>query len=302
MARGDLDEALRIRLEDELPVYEKLGDVRERAVTLGKIADIRMARGDLDEALRIRLEDELPVYEKLGDVRERAVTLGKIADIRMARGDLDEALRILTNELLPAFEKLGDAVAGSDAGPDRRHPDGARGPGRGAAHPPGRGTPGHEAGRRAVAGGDAGPDRRHPDGARGDLDEALRIRLDEELPVYEKLGDVWERAVTLGKIADIRMARGDLGRGAAHPHERVASRFREAGRRAVAGGDAGPDRRHPDGARGPGRGAAHPPGRGTPGLREAGRRAERAVTLGKIADIRMARGTWTRRCASSPRK
>ncbi|MEZ5356265.1 MAG: hypothetical protein R2762_26825 [Bryobacteraceae bacterium] len=45
MARGDLDEALRIRLEDELPVYEKLGDVRSRAVTLGKIADIRMAAG-----------------------------------------------------------------------------------------------------------------------------------------------------------------------------------------------------------------------------------------------------------------
>ena len=63
-ARGELGEALRIRREEELPVYEKLGDVRSRAVTLGKIADVLYARGELDEALRIRREEELPVYEK----------------------------------------------------------------------------------------------------------------------------------------------------------------------------------------------------------------------------------------------
>jgi tetratricopeptide (TPR) repeat protein len=37
-ARGELEEALRIRREEELPVYERLGDVRSRAVTLFKIA------------------------------------------------------------------------------------------------------------------------------------------------------------------------------------------------------------------------------------------------------------------------
>jgi hypothetical protein len=31
--RGELDEALRIRREEELPVFECLGDVRERAMT-----------------------------------------------------------------------------------------------------------------------------------------------------------------------------------------------------------------------------------------------------------------------------
>ena len=62
-------EALRIRREEELPVYEQLDDVRSRAVTLGKIADILYQRGELDEALRIRREDVLPVFEQLGDVR-----------------------------------------------------------------------------------------------------------------------------------------------------------------------------------------------------------------------------------------
>ena len=76
-SRGDLDEALRIRREEELPVYERLGDVRARAVTMGKIADILWSRGDLDEALRIRREEQLPIYERLGDVRARAVTDGQ---------------------------------------------------------------------------------------------------------------------------------------------------------------------------------------------------------------------------------
>ena len=71
-ARGQLDEALKIRTDEELPVYERLGDVRERAVTMGQIADILQARGQLDEALKIRNEEQLPVYERLGDVRERA--------------------------------------------------------------------------------------------------------------------------------------------------------------------------------------------------------------------------------------
>ena len=39
-ARGQLDEALAIREKEQLPVYEKLGDVREKAITMGKIADI----------------------------------------------------------------------------------------------------------------------------------------------------------------------------------------------------------------------------------------------------------------------
>jgi tetratricopeptide (TPR) repeat protein/CHAT domain-containing protein len=168
--RGDLDEALRIRREEELPVYERLGDVRSRAITMGQIADILESRGDLDEALRIRREEELPVYERLGDVRSRAVTLGKIADILYRRGDLDEALRIRREEQLPVFERLGDVR------------------------------------ERAVTMGKIA-DILY---SRGDPDEALRIRREEQLPVFERLGDVRERAVTMSKIADILQSRGDL--------------------------------------------------------------------------------------------
>ncbi len=107
-ARGQTDEALRIRQEEQLPVFERLGDVRSKAVTMGQIADILQARGQTDEALRIRQEEQLPVFERLGDVREKAVTMGQIADILEARGQTDEALRIRQEEQLPVFERLGD--------------------------------------------------------------------------------------------------------------------------------------------------------------------------------------------------
>ncbi|WP_026154922.1 tetratricopeptide repeat protein [Thiolinea disciformis] len=110
-ARGQLDEVLRIRTTEELPVYEQLGEVRSIAITKGQIADILQARGQLDEALRIRTTEELPVYEQLGEVREIAITQGKIADILEARGQLDEALRIYKVDMLPTFEQLGDMRA-----------------------------------------------------------------------------------------------------------------------------------------------------------------------------------------------
>ncbi|MEO5374924.1 MAG: hypothetical protein H7840_11685, partial [Alphaproteobacteria bacterium] len=104
---GDLTAAERALREAETH-FSDLGDVRSRAVTLGKIADILAARGQVDEALRIRREKELPVYERLGDVHARAVTLGRIADILTARGEVDEALRIRREKELPVYERLGD--------------------------------------------------------------------------------------------------------------------------------------------------------------------------------------------------
>ncbi len=166
--RGETDEALRIRREEQLPVIEKLGDARLCAVEQGKIADILKARGQLDEALRILREELLPVFEKLGDVRSRAVTMGKIADILMARGQLDEALRIRREEELPVYEKLGDVRS------------------------------------RAVTMGQIADIL----SARGQLDEALRIRREEQLPVYEKLGDVRALIVGRTNIAMILAQRG----------------------------------------------------------------------------------------------
>ncbi|NMQ19062.1 tetratricopeptide repeat protein [Candidatus Competibacter phosphatis] len=97
-ARGQWDEALRIRQEEQLPVYERLGDVRSRAVTLGQIADVLQARGQLDEALRIRQEEQLPVYERLQSVRDLLICRANIGIYYLMRGeagDREKALELL---------------------------------------------------------------------------------------------------------------------------------------------------------------------------------------------------------------
>ncbi|MBS4099415.1 MAG: hypothetical protein KGZ83_21595 [Sulfuricella sp.] len=167
---GKLEESLRIREQEELPAFEKLGDLRSAAVTRGQIADILVARGELDTALRIHEQEVLPVFEKLGNLREAAVTRSKIADILRVRGELDTALRILEQEVLPVFEKLGDVHSATVA-------------------------------RGKIA---------NILQARGELDAALRIREQEVLPVYEKLGDLRSAAVARSKIADILQSRGEL--------------------------------------------------------------------------------------------
>ncbi len=108
--KGETVEALRIRSEEELPVYGRLGDVRSCALTKAWIADILRQRGETDEALRIYLEEVIPVYKRLGDVRERAVAIGKVAEMQAIIGDIDlaQALRIWTEECLSVFQRLGD--------------------------------------------------------------------------------------------------------------------------------------------------------------------------------------------------
>ena len=53
-SRGELDEALRIRREEELPVYERLGDVRSLLVGRANLAIYLMGRGEPDDLVEAR--------------------------------------------------------------------------------------------------------------------------------------------------------------------------------------------------------------------------------------------------------
>ncbi|MEV0473884.1 CHAT domain-containing protein, partial [Streptomyces prunicolor] len=168
--RGEVDEALRIRREVELPVYERIGDTHSVAVTWGQIANILQQRGEVDEALRIRREVTLPAFERIGDTHSIAVTWGQIADTFEQWGEVDEALRIRREVELPAFERIGDT--------------------REVAVTWARIADTFE--------------------QRGEVDEALRIRREVTLPVYERIGDTRSVAVTWAKIADILQHRGEV--------------------------------------------------------------------------------------------
>lgn len=187
--QGHLDEALRIRREEVLPLYLRQGDVLSGAIILGQVADILFQRGELDEALRIRREEELPVYAQEGDVRAYALAQGQVADILHRRGELDEALRIRREEVLPALKRLG-AVR-----------------------------------ELAVALGQVA-DILHRQGA---VDEALRIRQEEVLPVLERLGDLRERAIILGRVADIQIERGELDAALSMLRQEVLPGFERVG-------------------------------------------------------------------------
>ena len=109
--QGEPEEALRIRRKEQLPIFERLGDVSSHAVTVGKIADVLETRGELDEALRI-CREQLPVYERLGDVRSRAVALYKIASSLLERDKLppderQEAIKTLA-ESFAVFRRLDE--------------------------------------------------------------------------------------------------------------------------------------------------------------------------------------------------
>ena len=171
--QGQFAEALRLLIDSVIPIYERLGDMRSKAIVLGGVANMHCVAGravGLEEALRIHTDERLPVFRRLGEARLQAHVQGEIADVLHAGGRFDEALRLHEREELPTYEQLGDVHAA------------------------------------AVAWSKVG-DIHH---ARSELDEALRIRTEVQLPAFERVGDRRSVAVTQGQIASILQARGQL--------------------------------------------------------------------------------------------
>ena len=64
------------------PVFDRLGNVRSRAITQGQIADILQARGQLDEALGIYERHVLQDVEAIGNPVEVEHIRGRIDSLR----------------------------------------------------------------------------------------------------------------------------------------------------------------------------------------------------------------------------
>ena len=105
---------MRIREQEELPVFEGLGDISATAITHDQIAALLKARGQLDEAVHIRQQLVLPAFQRLGDIRALAVAHTNLAiDLlhRAAPGDRERAEALLTLALADA-RRLGIHEAG----------------------------------------------------------------------------------------------------------------------------------------------------------------------------------------------
>ncbi|NMQ20210.1 tetratricopeptide repeat protein [Candidatus Competibacter phosphatis] len=92
-------------MKKSLTVFQALGDQRERAVTLGDIARIKVDKGEVDEALKLH-QEELTVYQALGDVVGNAHVLWSIAQIEMQKEDYPNAFPHL-QESYAILLKLG---------------------------------------------------------------------------------------------------------------------------------------------------------------------------------------------------
>jgi hypothetical protein len=105
--RGEDEEALRILRLECLAAFERLGDVRSKAVTLGKIADVLEARGEHEEALRIWRVEVLPVFTKLGDPQLIAQAQIRLGFLVFRSGQQEEGVRLLI-EALQNARRAGD--------------------------------------------------------------------------------------------------------------------------------------------------------------------------------------------------
>ena len=112
-ARGELDEALRIRREEELPVYERLGDVRSRAVTLHNLAGSLIKAGGLNDArvqeIHAAASEAFAIARQLNLPDAIANTGTLLAQVLGRAGRIKEALPIL-DEAEAAFMTLGNAA------------------------------------------------------------------------------------------------------------------------------------------------------------------------------------------------
>lgn len=206
---GDLDGALAHWREVELPLHERMTNVKGAAGVQGQIADVLTLRGEWTQALKIRQEIELPLYESLGDMRSAAVVRTEVADLLASQGHLTEALDLLRKDALPVLQQLGAVFEQRSAQRKMAFILFQQGDASGALQLlreqvlPGFASMDDQASMAATY--DVIADiLRH----QGQIDEALRIYRSEVVAIYERLGRTRERAHTLAKMAYILNSRG----------------------------------------------------------------------------------------------
>ena len=135
---------------------------------LNRVAELHVTCEEYDEAIRLRCEVILPLCHTLDDPSIGATNLAFLAETLFKAGRLDESLKCWTENVLPAFVELGDDAT------------------------------------CALACGKIADIHQ----ANGDHHEALRIRLHEQIPTYEALGDL-ESLVVARTNLDINLIARD---------------------------------------------------------------------------------------------
>jgi hypothetical protein len=108
-ARGELDEALRIRLEECLPVFQEMRDLVSFAYIRFRCAELRIERGGFGKGEEQTIFDELAesfsIFHDLGHASFLVAVGSLFGQILAAVGQHERALAVL-DEAAAAAEKL----------------------------------------------------------------------------------------------------------------------------------------------------------------------------------------------------
>jgi tetratricopeptide (TPR) repeat protein len=195
--RGDVEAAISTLETAVLPILVRYGDAAAQAEVLNKIANFREVRGELDEALELRKEQIAPLQERAGATRGSAgvqANVDRIVNLHVRKGDLDEAARVTlaapSQSAGPRLATIAEARGDLETASEIREREGGRDE--------------HDLASQARS-----LDRRAAQlRSVGELEQALQIRREQELPIYEQLGDTRTQTVVLGEIADLLTALG----------------------------------------------------------------------------------------------
>ncbi|MGJ4953904.1 tetratricopeptide repeat protein, partial [Bradyrhizobium sp. HKCCYLS20291] len=105
-ARGDLDEALRIRKEELLPVFERLGDDDGIAATLWNVALIELTRERFDDAMP-RMGEAYAIFLRLGGAEGIAVIGAALGQILAAGEETRGQAREILQRSVATFRRMG---------------------------------------------------------------------------------------------------------------------------------------------------------------------------------------------------
>jgi len=171
---GDYDAALAHLEQVALPAHREHQNYHLIGEAIADIADILVIRGDIDGAESMYRESLL-ISEKTNDSQDKIQALYGISKIKFMRGDLNKALSILEEEAQPIVIKSGSEVQKASL-----------------------------IGRLSdlllmINIGDSSI-----------LKKVLSMKQNEELPIYEQMGDKRNIAITLAQISSLMMMQGEV--------------------------------------------------------------------------------------------
>jgi Tfp pilus assembly protein PilF len=103
--QGDIQRAIAL-WEQSLELYERIGDVGGKAVTLNNMAQVIAQQGGIQRAMAL-WQQSLEIKERIGDVGGKATTLNNMAQVIAQQGDIQEAMA-LWQQCLETYERIGD--------------------------------------------------------------------------------------------------------------------------------------------------------------------------------------------------